>query len=63
MPTDSEEKEAAVSTAQIVISGVPTELVREIDEMAEREDRTRAAFVRRVLMEAIARRRSQKKAA
>jgi predicted transcriptional regulator len=43
----------------ISISGVPPELVRKIDRLAEAEDRSRSAFIRRELEQAIERRKRE----
>jgi hypothetical protein len=59
MPTEST---SAVTTSdkteetQIVINGVPSDLVAEIDRLAGLDDRSRASWVRRALAEAVANR-------
>lgn len=44
----------AKKTVQVVVSGMPPELLATIDAMAAKEDRSRAVYIRRLLAEIIA---------
>jgi hypothetical protein len=48
---------------QVVVSGVPKEIVDEIDRAALSEDRTRAAEIRRILTDAMSARLTRQKTA
>jgi metal-responsive CopG/Arc/MetJ family transcriptional regulator len=47
----------------ITISGVPEELLKKIDALAEEDDRSRSALVRRILEKAVEQREKQERAA
>jgi len=52
----------AMTTAEeisITVSGIPVELVEEIDRFAAEEDRSRSSFIRRELEQSVDRRKAK----
>jgi|GEM_PF-4603219 Ribbon-helix-helix protein, copG family. len=56
-------KRASRRLAQIVINDVPDDLLKDLDEIAREEDRSRASLVRQIIANAVKARRNHAAAA
>lgn len=54
---------SSAETIQIVINGMPRDVLRDIDQLAQAEGRSRASYIRRLLAQIVASKKTEKVAA